>query len=210
MRKRIRLLLTLAFLLVATGVTGLWKALAAPPCFHCQLPFVPSSGTPTALSLYGTITLSTAFTATGNGAYESLDIFSTSGPFYVEKVYVMVEYAASLQPINLFAVSYDSRTVWDVLYPCPVIIPAQAPPVGFGDITLPVPFTMIDQTGARAIPAAGGLEFTLVYNNNCIAHAVYFPSGVVLSYEATILAPTAATVSICASEFVDISSCSEI
>ena len=202
MRKRTKLLLAVAVLLVATGA-GLWKALAS----------APSSGTPTALSTYGTVVIESAaapgFLSSGTQPTVNVYIFSTSGPFYVEKVNAWDSFSSKPQYVTLGDVYYDSGPIGNIIYPaCDVVIPAVPPSSlisyveNFGDIISVTPHTMTDPTGARAVSAAGAIEFQLYYNGapNCSNPLGNFPSGFTTVFEATVLAPTAATVSICVNE----------
>jgi hypothetical protein len=201
MRKRTKLLLTVVVLMVATGATGIWKALATLP---------PSSGTPTPLSSYGTVSVATTFTASGASATVYLYIFSSGGPFYTEKINVEDFSTTLLGPVYLAFISYDSISLTDpVEYSCSVVLAAARTPFGFsfGDIISVAPYTMTDQTGAHAIPAANVVMFELIYKT--CPSPVNFPEGATLTFEATVLAPTTATVSICASESGELTSCSK-
>jgi hypothetical protein len=192
MRKRSKLLLALALavLVIVTGTTGLWKALAS----------APSSGSPTALSAFGTEVIGTTLGPTVVPGYiVGLFISSTLGPFYVEKVNVEDYYTSPPASLYLAYIHYDNQLIDPVLsVSCSVVAPPGRYTYSFGDIISVAPYTMIDQTGARAIPAASGVYFDLIYKT-CPA-ATNFPTGMSLSFEATVLAPTTATVSISASE----------
>jgi hypothetical protein len=196
MRKRTKLPLTLTVLLIVTGALGASTVLA-----------LPSSGSPTVTS-YGTIVIGTDFTPSGRANYMDLYIFSTSGPFYVQKVYMQVpSLQAGAQAIQLSYIYFDGGSSSIVpgagvgFYAhCAVIIPSYSPPstAPAGDIisVAPMMARMIDPNGAVAIPAATQVVFELLYN----CEASIFPSYLQMAFEAVILAPTTATVSICASE----------
>ena len=115
---------------------------------------------------------------------------------------------SALAPIFLSMIKYEG-TIIDVWDCCPykVIQPAGPPCAGngFGDIISVAPYTITDQTGAQAIPAATEVMFGLQYN--CGGSPSTFPIGLELALEATVLAPTAATVRICASQSVSLFSC---
>jgi hypothetical protein len=133
-------------------------------------------------------------------------IFSTAGPFYVEKVNAADSLKGqSPQNVALYDVYYDEQLL-DLIpasHVCAIVIPAPSTGylLSFGDIIPVVPHTMTDPNNARAVPAANAIEFTLVYvaSTNCPAY-LNFASGLTLTFEATVLAPTTATVSICANE----------
>lgn len=171
--------------MIVIGATGLPEALATLP---------PSSGTPTGLSAYGTIVVATTLTLSGSPTILSTTILSTVGPFYVEKLNVgSGPYAFAM---NLAVVVYDGA-LYGALFPaCPTVIGLRSL---YGDVMSVVPFRMIDQTGAAAVPAASGVTF-LLESPGCTEAAFTYGTGEALSFEATVLAPTSATVSICASE----------
>ena len=200
MRKRTALLLMFLLPLV-TG--AMWvPAFATGP---------PSNGTPTGLSTYGSVVIGTSF-ATGEnigGYHIYLGIFSSQGPFYVEKVQVGEEVSTgSIAPLLLGGVSYDGL-VFAFTQPntgtnCPTIVPTSSLPMfsgiyGYGEIISVTPFgnTMRDPSGATAISGAQGVEFDLRYSSCLTGHLLQFPTALMLSFEATVLAPTTATVSIC-------------
>jgi len=194
MRKRTRLLLALAVVLVATGVTGVWKALAT----------VPNPGTPVQLSTYGTVTVGTTFTLSITTTSFSVAIFSSQGPFYTEKVNVQGVYSPTFPTITLRFINYDDAL--SDFISCPTVM-AHAPSpyvdYGFGDIMSVVPFPMIDQTGAAAVPASNVVTFGLT-GSSCTALIL---GGLTLNIEATVLAPTSATVCITASESYPVPTC---
>jgi len=185
MRKKIKLLLTLTVLVIVTGTLGAPAALAG----------APSSGTPTPLSDYGTIVLATTFTPSGGQLQVNLYIFSTSGPFYVEKVNMEALSSSSTKAIELDYVYYDYQALSFFAH-CAVVIPSFNGGNLAGNIISATPSLMLDPSGALSIPAAGAVQFYLTYS--CFANK--FPSTLQLSFEATVLAPTAATVSICAND----------
>lgn len=96
------------------------------------------------------------------------------------------------KPVDLSSISYDAFMAFNAQ--CVEIIPSVTAPSSLaGDIISVAPSTLTDPSGARAIPAANGVEFTLSYD--CASAS--FPSGLTLYFEATILAPTSATVNLC-------------
>ena len=194
MRKSIKLLLALVVVLVATGATGIGKVLAG------------SSGTPVQLSSYGTVTVDTTYTATGNSAKVNVAIFSSQGPFYTEKVNVYAYYSPTLPTITLGEIVYDS-TVDDIVVGCPTVMshnPAPYQASAFGDIMSVVPSQMVDQTGAHAVPAQGELLLEL---SGQPCYTATYPSGLHMFIEATVLAPTTATVCVVASETYPVPTC---
>jgi len=194
MRKRSQLVLAIAVVLVAIGATGIGKVLAG-------------SGTPIQLSSYGTVTVDTTYTATGTAhAGVNVAIFSSSGPFYTEKVNVGAYYGPTLPTVTLGEIIYDGLLPPETFAACPTVLshdPVPYQDVGFGDVMSVVPSQMIDQTGAHAVPAQGELLFELV--DQCLTAT--FPSGLAMYIEATVLAPTSATVCIVASETYPVPSC---
>jgi len=207
MRKIIKLLLTLSVLVIVAGAMGSSTVLALPP----------SSGTPTPISpYYGTIVLATAFTPSGTAHYVYVYIFSTAGPLYVEKVNVEAHSptVTPYQSVSLLAVDYDfspSPPAFAYAAHCGTVTPAA--PTGLdqaGNIISVTPSLMVDPSGATAVPAASAVVFILEYAG-CHAPLSAFPNTFGLTFEATVLAPTAptpATVSICASESNSLGSCS--
>jgi len=197
MRKRSKLLLALAVVLVATGATGIGKVLAT------------GSPTPTPLSSYGTVIVEAAYTATGTTDFVFVTIFSSQGPFYTEKVNVNGLYSATLPTITLYAIFYEiSPPLEDYVAGCPTVISHNSLPApvtaGFGDIMSVVPNQMIDQTGAHAVPAQNGLTFQLS-DHPCLSGT--YPSGLTMVFEATVLAPTSAAVCVATSETYPVPSC---
>jgi len=194
MRRISKLLLTVVVMGIVIGTIGASTALAAPP----------SSGTPTGLSSLGTVVVGAEVVASGSSYYENLFIFSSQGPFYVQKVNVMDAYTKGVPAaVYLDQVFYDNNWVQDPLLSaslCSVVAPASKNSYddSFGNIISVTPSTMIDPSGALAIPAASEIAFSLQYKS--CPNGILFPSGMDLRFEATVLAPTAATVSICASE----------
>jgi len=193
MRKRVNLLLALAVVVIVTGAMGSSTVLGLPP----------SSGTPTPISpYYGTIVLATTYTPSGTSGDAYLYIFSSSGPFYVEKANVVVtKYGTLYKSVDLNYIFYDNGPGWYAH--CAELI-ASSVFVNAGNIIPLVPSAMIDQTGATAIPAARSVIFDLEYNA-CVST---FPISLQLIFEVTIFAPISATVSICASESSALTSCS--
>ncbi len=190
MRKRLKLMLSLAVVVMAIGATGLSRVLAGAP---------PSSGTPTALSTYGTIVISTTVTTSGSADAVSVDIVSSAGPFYVEKLNVVSLWFLLIGNLYLYQVVYDSslltgfdQTGSGSVVNCPGVVTKGN---SFGDAIHQVPFFITDPTGTKAVPAANEVTFVFGYNG-CSRSA--FPNGIVLGFETTVLAPTSATVSICA------------
>lgn len=164
----------------------------------------PSTGSPSSLSAYGTIVLGTTITPNGSPS-ANVYIFSTVGPFYVQKLNLQAlnNGTTATSPIDLSAISYDTFMTFNAQ--CAVIIPSISPPGSqAADIISVAPSTLTDPTGARAIPAANGVQFTLSYD----CGSAVFPESLTLYFEATILAPTSATVSMCANPgSVPLSSC---
>ena len=158
----------------------------------------PSMGSPTALSSYGTIVLATTFSPAGY-QFTNLYIFSTVGPFYVQMINLEVASAASPTPttinsIDLAYIYYDAGSLTFNGH-CTIITPAfEGPGNTAGDIVPASNSTLIDPSGSHAIPAANQVEFQLSYGCGST-----YPTGMSLYFEATILAPTSATVSMCAS-----------
>jgi len=177
MRKTVKPLLALVVLVVVTGAMGASTVLAAPP----------TSGSPTLLSTYGTIVLGNYLTLTGKSSYFNVYIFSSAGPFYVEKINEIFTFAAPSQPITLAFITYDNMFSY---FSGATVVPKGA---HNGEIIAVAPSTIHDPSGATAIPAATGVEFVEYYGG------LNFPSSTPY-FEATILAPTAATVSICANQ----------
>jgi len=142
-------------------------------------------------------------------------IFSTAGPFYVEKVNVEAHSPAvtPFQSVGLLAVDYDfspSPPALGYIAHCGTVTPAA--PTGLdqaGNIISVTPSQMVDPSGAAAVPAASAVVFILEYAG--CPPVTLFPNTFGLTFEATVLAPTAptpATVSICASESNSLGSCS--
>jgi hypothetical protein len=202
MRKRTALLL-MSLLPLVTGAIGVPAFATAPP----------SNGTPTGLSAYGSVVIGTSFvigeTPPIGGYHVFLGVFSSQGPFYVEKVQVGEEVSTgSIAPLLLGGVSYDGLVLAftrpNTGTNCPTIIPTSSLPMfsgiyGYGEIISVTPFgnTMRDPSGATAISGAQAVIFDLIYSSCLASHLLQFPTGLTLSFEATVLAPTAATVSIC-------------
>jgi len=203
MRNRIQLVLALAVVVIVTGAMGSSTVLGLPP----------SSGTPTqVVGSFGTIVLATTFTTDGSSGYVYLYVFSTAGPLYVERAIVGAEpFPPSLfARIALSAVWYDeSISIDDNLFDCPTVVPAS--PTGqpsFGDIMFSVPYVMVDPSGAtHAVSAAHEMIFGLAYSGCTLTTNKNYPSGFPLEFEVTVLAPTASTVSICASETFGLGTC---
>jgi len=197
MRKTTKLL-TLTLLVLVAGATATSTALAQPP----------SSGTPTLISpYYGTVLVATSWPSTGAQLLTNVYIFSTAGPFYVQKVNVVVYFQSSpYKPIYLEWIYYDGAyTAGNTqpglgYYASCAQITSPRPYFTSGDIISVAPSTLIDPSGATAIPAAKAVEFTMTYAGCPTGLGADFPSGTVLSFEATVLAPQSATVSICANE----------
>jgi hypothetical protein len=186
MRKRTKLPLTLAIMAIVSVGMMASTVVAAPP----------SSGTPTPISTYyGTIVIGTTFTPSGTQYQTNLYIFSTAGPFYVQKVNMRVMAHLNYRLIFLDSIIYDGSVLTNPQ--CSQV--TNPPPYAWGDIIAVTPSTLIDPSGARAIPAAGGVQFVLSYDSKCGSPNI-FPSTLTLTFEATVLAPTAATVSICVNE----------
>ena len=178
MRKTVKPLLALVVLVVVTGAMGASTVLAAPP----------TSGSPTLLSTYGTIVLGNYLTLTGKSIYFNVYVFSSAGPFYVEKIYEDFPFGPS-QPITLDFITYDN--FFSYFAGEPTVVPKGAVN---GEIIAVAPSTIHDPSGATAIPAATGVEFVEYYGG------LNFPSSTAF-FEATILAPTAdTTVTICANQ----------
>jgi len=199
MRKRINLLLALTVLVVVA------EAMVAP-----VLSLPPSSGGPTPISSLGTIVIANSFRPSGTEYTLYVYIFSTSGPFYVQKVNMGVFSESLIQPIYLAAVYSDtlpSTTSGGIIYHGSCLVPIIPSFQGFwaGNIITLTPSLMTDPSGANAVPAASDVVFQLSYN---CGKSGNFPSAMSFSFEATILAPTTATVSICASENPALTSCS--
>jgi len=195
MRKSIKLLLALAIVLMATGATGVWKALAN---------VAPQTGTPVQLSTYGTVIVGYSFTVSIASYFQYVAIFSSQGPFYTEKVNVGETHSPSAPTITLGAINYDNA-LFDITS-CPTVMAAAftGSTSAFGDIMSVVHFRMIDQTGAEAIPASYVVTFELA-GSTC--GVTLIPSGLTLNIEATVLAPTAASVCVTASETYPVPTC---
>ena len=198
MRTMFKLVLAMALIVIMSGVVGSSTVLANPP----------TSGTPTTLSSLGTIVVGNTFTTTGS--YTFIDIFSTAGPIYVERVLLTLAGVFPLADnINLDWVGYDlvsgnQEGFVGTPTSCAVVIPHTGTT---GELISASPNKIVDPAGAEAIPAATSVGFELVYNNNCHTAPTFIPSGTGFDFEATVLAPATATVSICASSSPILTSC---
>jgi hypothetical protein len=169
------------------------------------LAFPPPSGTPTPISAYyGTVVIATSWDSTGTNVLTNLYIFSTAGPFYIEQVNLAVYNPVAEKPIDLYFVYYDGafsngNTEPGLGYYARCTEITSPPYFTSGDITSVAPTRLTDPSGTTAVAAATEVEFSMVYVG-CPVGQADFPSGMVLTFEATVLAPTAATVSICANE----------
>jgi len=204
-RKGTKLLWALAAMVIVAGAMGGSAVLAFPP----------PSGTPTPISAYyGTVVVGTRWDSTGTNVLTNVYIFSTAGPFYIEQVNLAVLNPVAERPILLYFVYYDgafsnSNSVPGMgLYGrCASVTAPSSPYFTSGDIISVAPSTLTDQTGARAVSAESEVEFTMAYAG-CPLGQEDFPRGMVLTFEAIVLAPSSAAVSICVNEgLTPLSSC---
>jgi hypothetical protein len=115
----------------------------------------------------------------------------------VQKVQVEASDPSGAEHVNLGFIAFDSGSPLTRDTHCVSITNGGIDASGELINAVPDTSTMVDPSGASAIPAAKNVQFALAYNN---CHISDFPSSLSLLFEATILAPMGSTVSMCVYE----------
>jgi len=182
---------------VLLSVSSLWMVVAQ------SSPSSVDHGTPTSLTSYGVLMLAGERTVTFDTSTVGIEITSTHGPFFVDKLYltlqngdwiadpVEVDLLGFVQVDNGVLIGFESR--------CKVVIPARKNlQLHSGDVVAAVPrntlkvYDSIGKFTDYAVVAEGFLRF-LIATQKCAAGV---PANTNFAVVATVTAPTDAAVTL--------------